>query len=80
MYKDILGRVPYDLDLVIKSVPDSSGAHLIIGVFKGKSVWYKVCNNSTTLSHCKAQNFFVLTAPTKEEQAIKDTLIRMINK
>ncbi|BDR74238.1 hypothetical protein K144316041_p20770 (plasmid) [Clostridium tetani] len=74
---DILGRKPSDFDLVVKSIPNRSGAYMTLGIFKGKSIWY-MKEFGSDISHCRARNFFVVKSPTKEELEIKEKLLKLM--
>ena len=76
---DILDREPSDFDLVVKSIPNKCGAYMTLGIFKGKSIWYENQFSKSNFSHCKAQNFYIIKNPTKEELDIKERLLKLMN-
>lgn len=74
--KDCIGKEVKENDLVVKSIPDRSGAHMTLGIIKGKSVYYSK-GIFGGVSRCNITNVYVIQNPTKKELKIKETLINL---
>lgn len=75
---DSFGTKVKEGSLVIKSIPNSSGAYMTIGVIKGKSVYYLCGIYKHELSRCAIKNVYVLVNPTDKEKEYKAIIEYMI--
>lgn len=84
MYRDFLGKVTHEGDMVIKSSSNSSSSILLIGVLVGRCLWC-LEPDLTYNGHfekikrvTRVENFYKIDNPSNEELAIKEKILNYI--